>query len=203
MTEVLASGLDELRAAVRGAVIGRDDAEYDSARALYNAMIDKRPAMIVRCVDVADVIAAVELRPRARARHRNQVWRAQRARPGQRRRRARDRPVRAEGSPRRSRDRNAEVAGGCVMGDIDHATHPFGMAVPSGIISTTGVGGIILGGGIGHLTRKYGLSIDNILGADVVLADGSLVRADENDQRGPVLGDPRRRRQLRRRDLAP
>src|SRR5262249_44583234 len=72
----------------------------------------------------------------------------------------------------------AEVAGGSVMGDIDHATHAFGKAAPSGIISTTGVG-IILGGGIGHLTRKYGLSIDNILGADVVLADGSLVRADE------------------------
>ena len=179
MTEVLASGLDELRAAVRGAVIGRDDAEYDSARALYNAMIDKRPEMIVRCVDVADVIAAVNFG----------------------RENGLDTAIRCGGhngpglgsvddglvidlsglkgvrvDPEKG---TAEVAGGSVMGDIDHATHAFGMAVPSGIISTTGTG-IILGGGIGHLTRKYGLSIDNILGADVVLADGSLVRADEN-----------------------
>ncbi len=179
MTEVLATGLDELRAAVRGAVIGRDDAEYDTARALYNAMIDKRPELIVRCVDVADVIAAVNFG------RENGI----------------DTAIRCGGhngpglgsvddglvidlsglkgvrvDPEKG---TADVAGGSVMGDIDHATHAFGMATPSGIISTTGVG-IILGGGIGHLSRKYGLSIDNILGADVVLADGSLVRADEN-----------------------
>jgi len=77
--------------------------------------------------------------------------------------------------------RTAEVGGGCTMGDIDHATNAFGLATPFGVISTTGVG-LLLGGGVGHLTRKYGLSVDNILGADVVLADGSFVRAsaDEN-----------------------
>ena len=74
--------------------------------------------------------------------------------------------------------RTAQVAGGALLGDIDHATHAFGLAVPTGIISTTGVGGITLGGGIGHLTRSYGLSIDNLLGADVVLADGSFVTAE-------------------------
>jgi FAD/FMN-containing dehydrogenase len=74
------------------------------------------------------------------------------------------------------------VGGGCTWGDVDHATHAFGMAVPSGIISTTGVGGLTLGGGIGHLTRKCGLTIDNLLSADVVLANGNFVRAsaDEN-----------------------
>ena len=180
MTEALATGLDELRAAVRGAVIARDDPEYDTARALYNAMIDKRPELIVRCVDVADVIAAVNFGRESGL----------------------DTAIRCgghNGPGLGSVDDGlvidltglkgvrvdpeagiAEVAGGSLMGDIDHATHAFGLATPVGIISTTGAG-IILGGGIGHLTRKYGLSIDNILGADVVLADGSLVRADENN----------------------
>ena len=180
MTEVLATGLDELRGSVRGAVIDRDAPDYDAARALYNAMIDKRPELIVRCVDVADVIAAVNYGRESGL----------------------DTAIRCGGhngpglgsvddglvidlsglkgvrvDPEAG---TAEVAGGSVMGDIDHATHPFGMATPSGIISTTGVG-IILGGGIGHLTRKYGLSIDNILGAQVVLADGSVVEANENE----------------------
>ena len=81
--------------------------------------------------------------------------------------------------------RTAQVAGGCVWGDVDHATHPFGLAAASGIISTTGVGGLTLGGGIGHLSRKYGLTIDNLLSVDMVLADGSFVTA--NDQQNQDL----------------
>src|SRR4029079_9818280 len=78
--------------------------------------------------------------------------------------------------------RTVTAGGGCVWGDVDHATHAFGFATPSGIISTTGVGGLTLGGGVGHLTRKCGLSIDNLLSADVVLANGKFVKAnaDEN-----------------------
>jgi FAD/FMN-containing dehydrogenase len=181
MTEALATGRDELGTAVRGAVIGRDHPDYDAACALYNAMIQKRPEVVVRCTDAADVIAAVRFGRESGL----------------------DTAIRCgghNGPGLGSVDdglvidlsgmkgvrvdpeaRTAEVAGGSLFGDIDHATHAFGLATPGGIISTTGGGGLILGGGIGHLSRKYGLSIDNVLGADVVLADGSLVRADEND----------------------
>jgi len=76
--------------------------------------------------------------------------------------------------------KTARVEGGCTLGDVDHATHAFGLALPSGIISTTGVGGITLGGGIGYLTRKYGLSIDHVLEANVVLADGTYVTANKD-----------------------
>ena len=181
MTDVMTTGVEELRAAVRGSVIGREDAGYDEARQLYNAMIDKRPALIVRCADVADVIAAVNF-----------------GRDG-----GLDTAISGGGhnggglgsvddglvidlsgmrSVRVAPDgETADVAGGALFGDIDHATHAIGRATPGGIISTTGAGGLILGGGIGHLTRKCGLSIDNVLGADVVLADGSLVTANENE----------------------
>jgi hypothetical protein len=169
----------ELGAGFGSGLIGPDDGGYEQARALFNAMIDRRPALIARCSSTDDVAKVIAFA------------------------RAHDLPLAVRGGGhnggglgsvddglvidlsglkgvRVDPDRGvAEVAGGSVMGDIDHATHPFGLATPSGIISTTGVG-IILGGGIGHQTRKYGLSIDNILGADVVLADGSLVRADEN-----------------------
>jgi FAD/FMN-containing dehydrogenase len=173
---------DALATALRGTLTAPGDPDYDERRALYNAMIDKRPALIARCTDAADVIAAV----------------------GHARREGMPLAVRGGGhnggglgsvddglvidlSGMRGvlvdpASRVARVLGGSLLGDVDHATNAFGLATPSGIISTTGVGGITLGGGIGHLTRGYGLSIDNLIGADVVLADGRLVRAsaDEN-----------------------
>jgi len=170
--------VEQLATATRGTLVGPDDALYDEARAVYNGMIDKRPALVVRCADVADVIGAVRF--------------------------ARDNDVAVAvrggghnggglgtvdgglvidlGALRGVRvdpvARTVQAEGGATLGDVDHATHAFGLAVPGGIISTTGVGGLTLGGGIGHLTRGLGLTIDNLVGVDVVLADGSFVKAD-------------------------
>jgi len=171
--------IDPLRAAVRGPIVTPADAAYDSVRQVYNAMIDKRPALIVRCVDVADVMAAIEF---ARA---NGLLTAIRGGGhnggglgtcdgGLVIDLSLMRHVRVDPEAR-----VADVSGGCVWSDVDHATHPFGLAVPCGFISSTGVGGLTLGGGIGYLTREYGLTIDNLVSADVVLADGRFVTADE------------------------
>src|SRR5580704_851899 len=142
-------------------------------------MIDRRPAMIVRCVDVADVIAAV-----AFARDRGlplAVRGGGHSGPGLGScddglvlDLSRMRGIRVDPA-----ERTVRVEGGCVWGDVDHATHAFGLAVPCGFISSTGVGGLTLGGGVGYLARKYGLTIDNLLSADVVLADGNVVTANE------------------------
>ncbi len=169
-----------LKASLRGELIQQGDEGYDAARKVYNGMIDKHPALIARCADVADVIIAVNF-----AREHNLLV-----------------SIRGGGHNAGGLGicddglvidlslirytyvdpvaKTVRVGGGSTWGDVDHATHAFGLAVPSGIISTTGVGGLTLGGGIGYLTRKYGLAIDNLLSADVVLADGRLVTASES-----------------------
>ncbi len=167
----------ELRAQVRGGLIQPGDTGYDEARKVYNAMIDKRPALIARCVDAADVISAVNF---ARD-HQLTVAVRGGGHNGPGFGTCDDglvidlsqmRGVRVDPS-----SKTVRVGGGCVLGDVDHAAHPFGLAVPLGIASTTGVGGLTLGGGVGYLARKYGLSIDNLLGVDMVLADGRFVTA--------------------------
>src|SRR5262245_20557404 len=160
---------------LRGRLIRPSDADYDTARALYNGMIDKRPALIARCANVADVITSVNF---ARTEGLLLAIRGGgHSGPGlgscndglvidlSMLKGVRVNPV----------DRTVRVEGGCTSGDVDHATHAFGLAVPFGIVSTTGVAGLTLGGGTSYVTRKHGLAIDNLLEADVVLADGRLV----------------------------
>lgn len=170
-----------LNAGLRGELLQPGDANYDNARRLYNGMIDKRPGLIARCVDVADVQTAVNF-----AREHDLLL-----------------AVRGgghNGAGLGSCDDGlvvdlslmkgvhvdpatgtVRVEGGCTWGDVDHATYPFGLAVPTGFISTTGVGGLTLGGGLGYLTRHYGLTIDNLLSVDMVLADGRIVTANAEE----------------------
>ena len=141
---------------------------------LYNGMIDKRPLMIARCSDVADVIATVRFAREISLLLAMRGGGHNGPGTGQLRWRRRHRPLTDERRARRSRERLVRVGPGCTQGDMDHATHAFGLAVPAGIVSTTGVGGLTLGGGSGYLTRKHGLTIDNLVEADVVLADGKF-----------------------------
>ena len=170
-----------LRSNMRGELIEPSDARYNEARKVYNGMIDRRPRIIARCADVADVIAAVNFGREHKLliairggghnggglgvcddglvidlSHMNYV----------------------RVDPKR---RTVLVGGGALLGAVDHATHAFGLAVPSGVVSTTGVGGLTLGGGLGHLTRQCGLTIDNLLAVDIVLADGSFVTANSKE----------------------
>jgi FAD/FMN-containing dehydrogenase len=172
--------IDQLRERVRGTVVTADDPSYDEARTVMNVMIDKRPQAVVRCANAGDVMAVVDF-----ARE-NEVDLAVRGGghsvPGfgtgdgvvadlSGMRGVRVDPVR----------RTARAEGGATWGDYNTATYPFGLASTGGIISTTGVGGLTLGGGIGHLSRGFGLSCDNLISADVVTADGQLVIASPDD----------------------
>ena len=172
----------ELGSAFDGQLIGPEDAEYAEARKVYNAMIDRRPALIARCTspdDVAQVVAFarnhdLDLAVRGGGHNGAGLGTCEDG-------------VVIDLSPLREVQvdpdaRTVRVGGGCTWGEVDRATNEHGLATPSGIISTTGVGGLTLGGGLGHLTRKCGLAIDNLLEAELVLASGERVRvsADEH-----------------------
>ncbi len=175
------STMEKFRSQFRGEVVTPSDAGYDSARRVYNGMIDRRPALIARCRDEADVIAAVNF-----GRESGMTMGIRGGGHGAAGLCVGDDALVIDLAPLRyvrvdPKAAAVRVGAGCTWGDVDHATHAFGLAVPSGFISTTGVGGLTLGGGLGYLTRKYGLTVDNLLSADVVLADGSFVTASESD----------------------
>ena len=175
-TEAIAA----LRMKIRGDLIQPGDPLYDTARKVYNGMIDKYPALIVRCVDTADVSSAVEfgceqgLDVAVRGGSHNGPGFAT-VEGGLVIDLSRMRSIRVDPDAKTVR-----VEGGAVWGDVDHATYPFGLAVPTGFLSTTGVGGLTLGGGIGYLARRYGLTIDNLISVDIVLSDGCLVTASKS-----------------------
>ena len=175
------TALDSLREQVRGQIITPGDADYDAARAVYNGMIDKRPAAVVRVSQVADVIACVNFA----------------------RDNSLDRAIRGGGHSAPGfgtwddalvidfsntsgvrvdpANKTARSEAGATWADFNHATHAFGLATTGGIIGSTGVAGLTLGGGIGYLARKYGLSCDNLISADVVTADGKFLTASESE----------------------
>jgi FAD/FMN-containing dehydrogenase len=165
-----------LAAAVKGRVVLAGDSGYDEARALYNAMIDKRPAAIAYCVDEADVSAAIAF---ARERGLRIAIRSGGHNGGGLG--SVDDGLVIDLSPMNAVTVDAGIArvgGGVLLKDLVAATHEHGLTVPVGVIGTTGVGGLTLGGGVGHLTRAYGLTIDNLVTATVVLADGTVVQCD-------------------------
>ncbi|MGP4003076.1 FAD-binding oxidoreductase [Streptomyces sp. 8N706] len=173
--------IQQLRERVGGPVIGPDDDAYDDARTVHNAMIDRRPAAVVRCAHAGDVRAVVD------AARENEVDLAVRGGghsvPGFG---TCDDGVVADLSGMRDvrvdpATRTVRAEGGATWGDFDTATHSFGLATTGGIISTTGIGGLTVGGGIGYLCRSQGLSCDNLIAADVVTADGRLLVASERE----------------------
>ncbi|MDX1362798.1 MAG: FAD-binding oxidoreductase [Arenibacter latericius] len=180
MTSLDTTLIETLKNQIRGEIIMPDNTNYDNNRKVFNGMIDKHPGMIVKCVDAADVMACVNFG------------------------RENDLLIAVRGGGHNggglgvcdhglvidlsaikyirvdTSNNTVRVGGGTLWGEVDHATHAYGLAIPSGIISSTGVGGLTLGGGVGHLSRKFGLTIDNLLEADMILADGSFVTVNEN-----------------------
>jgi FAD/FMN-containing dehydrogenase len=181
MTLLHQDRIDELLAHFRGNVIRPGDAEYDDARQIWNGMIDRRPSLIARCTSADDVVEAVRFARRhsllvsVRGGGHNIAGHA-----------VCDDGFMIDLSPMRHvlvdpSARRATAEPGCTLAELDAATQAHGLAVPLGINSTTGVAGLTLGGGFGWLSRMYGMTVDNLLSADVVTADGSRIRASEKE----------------------
>ncbi|MFW6090275.1 MAG: FAD-binding oxidoreductase [Actinomycetota bacterium] len=185
MTDADRSAVEELRPLVRGPVIEPGQLRYDDTRKIYNALHDRRPAVIVQAANVADVVAAVRF-----AREHELALALRGGSHSIAGFSACDGGLMLDLGPMKGirvdpRLRLAQAEPGVTWGDLNHAAHAFGLATTGGIVSTTGIAGLTLGGGIGHLARRCGLTCDNLVSADVVLADGSFVTCD--DKREPDL----------------
>ena len=185
----------------RGELITADHTDYDTARAVWNGAVDRHPRLIARCSGTADAAAAVrfardhDLEIAVRGGGHSVAGIA-----------VCDDGIVIDLSTMRAvwvdpASRTARVQGGALWGDVDHETQAHGLATTGGIVGHTGVAGVTLGGGLGFLMRKHGLAVDNLLAAEVVTADGSIIRASSRRTPRSVLGAARRWRQLRRRHL--
>src|SRR5215831_1662296 len=173
--------LQAFKSTFRGQVLDPSDAEYQNARRIWNASVDKRPRLIARCSGIADVVAAVDygrandLLTAIRGGGHNVGGRA-----------LCDDGLVIDLSGMRavhvdSTARTVRVQGGATLGDLDRETQLFGLAVPCGIVPKTGIAGLTLGGGVGWLIRKYGMSIDNLMSCQIVTADGKVVTASASE----------------------
>ena len=173
--------VEVFRTGLQGEVIRPGDPAYDKARRIWNAIIDKHPGMIARCSGVADVVDAVnfarenELLVAVRGGGHNVGGRA-----------LCDEGMvidlsRMKGIHVDAKNHTARVQAGATLGDVDRETHLYGLAVPAGVVSATGIAGLTLGGGVGWLVRKYGLTCDNLLSCDIVTAEGKLLTASAED----------------------
>ncbi len=167
--------------AVRGVVLTPGDPGYDDARAIWNGLIDRKPALIVQCTGAADVVDAVNF-----ARERGLLLSVKGGGHNVAGNAVNDGGLVIDLSPMRGihvepSARTVRAEGGALWGDCDRETQLFGLAVPGGVVSTTGIAGLTLHGGVGHLRRKYGLSVDNLLSVDIVTADGQLRRASATE----------------------
>jgi len=174
--------IQELKSKIRGQVISPTEPDYNKARTIWNAMINKKPGVIVRCSGVADVITSVNI-----ARDSNLLLAVHGAGHNIAGNSVCDGGIMIDLSQMNSvridpKSKKAYVEPGAILGDFDHEAQAFGLATPLGINSTTGVSGLTLGGGFGWLTRKHGMTIDNLISADVITADGELVHTNENQK---------------------
>jgi FAD/FMN-containing dehydrogenase len=182
-TILKADTVQKFKEVLRGALILPGDAKYDEARKVYNGMHDRHPALIIHAAGVADVIAAVKF-----AREHDCLLAVRgggHSAPGFG---TCDGGVvldlrRMKGIRVDTERRTVRAEGGCTWGDLDHASHAFGLATAGGVVSTTGIAGLTLGGGMGYLNRRFGLSCDNLLSADVVTADGTFVTCSANREK--------------------
>ena len=193
----LTSSISELRKVFAGELVEPASSDYDDVRRLHNGAIDKRPALVARCQGTADIADAMKL-ARAKGSRLPCAAADTTSRTRVRRRRRDDRPVADAPGQRRSAEENCVGRRRRHVADFNRETQQFGLATTGGVVSSTGVAGLTLGGGFGWLMPRFGMALDNLRAVKLVLADGSVVLAARRESRS-VLGRARRRRQLRRR----